>query len=52
MGSEGWDFEAPFHFVDGVEAAVAEAQELAGARNVEVAAGDVGGQVPALAPTT
>ena len=42
---EGWHPEAPFHFVDGVEAAVAKAQELAGARTVEVAAGDVGGQV-------
>jgi len=42
---EGWDLEAPFHFVDGVEAAVAKAQELAGERTVEVAAGDVGGQV-------
>ncbi|ETK37702.1 dihydrofolate reductase family protein [Microbispora sp. ATCC PTA-5024] len=31
--------------VDGVEAAVATAQELAGDRMVEVAAGDVGGQV-------
>ncbi|SCG72796.1 dihydrofolate reductase family protein [Micromonospora humi] len=41
---EGWDPEAPFHFVDGVEAAVARAQELAGDRVVEVAAGDVGGQ--------
>jgi dihydrofolate reductase len=40
----GWDPEAPFHFVDGVEAAVAKAQELAGERMVEVAAGDVGGQ--------
>ena len=42
---EGWDPEAPFHFVDGVEAAVAKAQELAGDRLVEVAAGEVGGQV-------
>ncbi|HEX7201994.1 MAG TPA: dihydrofolate reductase family protein, partial [Arthrobacter sp.] len=42
---EGWDPEAPFHFVDGVEAAVAKAQELAGERIVEVAAGEVGGQV-------
>ena len=42
---EGWDPEAPFHFVDGVEAAMARAQELAGDRVVEVAAGDVGGQV-------
>ena len=41
---EGWDPEAPFHFVDGVEAAVAKAQELAGDRMVEVAAGEVGGQ--------
>ena len=41
----GWDPEAPFHFVDGVEAAVAKARELAGGRTVEVAAGDVGGQV-------
>jgi dihydrofolate reductase len=41
---EGWDPEAPFHFVDGIEAAVAKAQELAGDRVVEVAAGDVGGQ--------
>jgi dihydrofolate reductase/AraC-like DNA-binding protein len=41
----GWDAEAPFHFVDGVQAAVAKAQELAGPRIVEVAAGDVGGQV-------
>ncbi len=42
---EGWDPAAPFHFVDGIEAAVAKAQGLAGARTVEVAAGDVGGQV-------
>lgn len=42
---EGWDPDAPFHFVDGVEAAVARAHELAGERIVEVAAGDVGGQV-------
>ncbi|MEU7951710.1 dihydrofolate reductase family protein [Micromonospora chalcea] len=41
---EGWNPGAPFHFVDGVEAAVAKAQELAGDRIVEVAAGDVGGQ--------
>ena len=42
---EGWDPAAPFHFVDGVEAAVTTARELAGDRVVEVAAGDVGGQV-------
>jgi dihydrofolate reductase len=41
---EGCDPEAPFLFVDGVEAAVTRAQELAGDRIVEVAAGDVGGQ--------
>ena len=41
---DGWDPEAPFHFVSGIEAAVAKAQELAGDRIVEVAAGDVGGQ--------
>lgn len=41
---EGWNPEAPFHFVDGVETAVARAQELAGDRIVEVAAGDIGGQ--------
>ncbi|MGC3953835.1 MAG: dihydrofolate reductase family protein [Propionicimonas sp.] len=42
---EGWDPNAPFHFVNGIEAAVAKAQQLAGDRVVEVAAGDVGGQV-------
>ena len=42
---EGWAPGAPFHFVDGVEAAVTKAQDLAGDRIVEVAAGDVGGQV-------
>jgi dihydrofolate reductase len=42
---EGWDPQAPFYFVEGVEAAVARARELAGDRIVEVAAGDVGGQV-------
>jgi dihydrofolate reductase len=42
---EGWHPEAPYHFVDGVEAAMAKAQELAGDRIVEVAAGDVGGQM-------
>lgn len=41
---EGWDSAAPFHFVDGVEAAVVTAQELAGDRIVEIAAGEVGGQ--------
>jgi dihydrofolate reductase len=42
---EGWYPEAPFHFVNGIEAAMARAQELAGDRTVEVASGDVGGQV-------
>ena len=42
---EGWDRQAPFHFIDGVEAAMGRAQELAGDRIVEVAAGDVGGQM-------
>ena len=42
---EGWDLEAPFHFANGVEAAMAKAQELAGDRTVEVAASDVGGQM-------
>jgi len=42
---EGWYPDAPFHFVDGIEAAMAKALELAGDRVVEVAAGDVGGQV-------
>ncbi|MFH8452816.1 dihydrofolate reductase family protein [Streptomyces fungicidicus] len=42
---EGWNPEAPFHFADGIEAAVAKARALAGDRIVEVAAGDVGGQV-------
>ena len=41
---DGWDPAAPFHFVDSIEAAAAKAQELAGDRIVEVAAGDVGGQ--------
>lgn len=42
---EGWYPEAPFDFVDGIEAAMVRAQALAGDRIVEVAAGDVGGQV-------
>ena len=40
----GWFLDAPFTFVDGVEAAMRTAQEIAGDRVVEVAAGDVGGQ--------
>ena len=42
---DGWDPAAPFRFVDGVDAAMATAQELAGDHIVEVAAGEVGGQV-------
>jgi dihydrofolate reductase len=42
---DGWPSDAPFHFVDGIEAAMVRAQELAGGRTVDVAAGDVGGQV-------
>ena len=42
---EGWNPEAPFHFADGIEAAMGQAQELAGDRTVEVSAGDVGGQM-------
>ena len=36
---QDWNPEAPFHFVDSVKAAVAKAQELAGDRTIEVAAG-------------
>ncbi|MEU8221359.1 dihydrofolate reductase [Kribbella sp. NPDC048915] len=42
---EDWDTATPFHFVNGIEAAMTKAQELAGDRTVEVAAGDVGGQM-------
>jgi dihydrofolate reductase len=42
---DGWNPEAPFHFVDGIEAAIAKAQELAGDRIIEVSAGDVAGQM-------
>jgi dihydrofolate reductase len=45
---EGWHPEASYHFVDDVTAAIAKARELAGERNVAVAAGDVGGQAFAL----
>jgi dihydrofolate reductase len=41
----GWEANPQFHFVGGIEAAMATAQELAGDRIVEVAAGDVGGQI-------
>ncbi|GGI44778.1 dihydrofolate reductase [Agromyces flavus] len=42
---EGWDLNAPFHFVDGIAEAMVTARALAGDRTVEVAAGDVGGQM-------
>jgi dihydrofolate reductase len=42
---EGWHPEAPYHFVDGVTAAIDKAQELAGARVIAVNAGEVGGQI-------
>lgn len=45
---EGWHPEASYHFVDDVAKAVALARELAGDRNVSVAAGNVGGQALAL----
>ena len=45
---EGWHPEAAYHFVDDVPSALALACELAGERNVAVAAGDVGGQAFAL----
>ncbi len=45
---EGWHPEAAYHFVDDVVAAVAKAKELAGERDIAVAAGDVGGQALAL----
>lgn len=42
---EGWYPDAPFHFVNGIDTAMEKATGLAGERVVEVAAGDVGGQV-------
>ena len=45
---DGWHPEALCHFFDDVTAAIAKAEELAGARTVAVAAGDVGGQALAL----
>lgn len=42
---EGWDPQAPFPFVNGIEAGVSAARQLAGGRTIEVAAGDIGGQV-------
>ncbi|MEV0998723.1 dihydrofolate reductase [Nonomuraea sp. NPDC050202] len=45
---EGWHPEASYHFVDDVTRAVALARELAGERDVAVAAGEAGGQAFAL----
>jgi dihydrofolate reductase len=42
---DGWHPDASYHFVVGVEAAIAKAQELAGDRAIAVNAGEVGGQV-------
>jgi dihydrofolate reductase len=42
---EGWHPEASYHFVDGVTAAIAKAQDLVGDRTVAVNAGDVGSQI-------
>jgi dihydrofolate reductase len=44
----GWHPEASCRFVDDVGAAIATAKELAGERDVAVAAGEVGGQAFAL----
>lgn len=41
---DAWHPEASYHFVDDLTRAVALAKELAGDRDVTVAAGDVGGQ--------
>ena len=45
-----WEYAgtAPFTFVDGVEQAIAAAREFAGDRDVDVAAGQIGGQALAL----
>jgi dihydrofolate reductase len=45
---DGWHPEAPYDFVDSVEAGIARAQELAGDGEIGVCAGDVGGQALAL----
>jgi len=41
----GWHPEASYHFIDGVPAAIAKAQELARERTVAVNAGEVGSQI-------
>ncbi|HEY7008735.1 MAG TPA: dihydrofolate reductase family protein [Jatrophihabitantaceae bacterium] len=45
---DGWHPEASCHFFDDVAAAIAKAKELAGARTVAVAAGEVAGQALAF----
>jgi dihydrofolate reductase len=45
---EGWHPEASYHFVADLAEGVARAKELAGDRNVAIAAGDLGGQALAL----
>jgi len=45
---DGWHPEASCRFVGDVAAAIAAAKELAGDRDVAIAAGDVGGQALAL----
>ena len=45
---DGWHPEASCRFVDDVGAAITVAKELAGKRDVAVAAGEVGGQALAL----
>jgi dihydrofolate reductase len=45
---DGWHPEASCRFVDDVRDAIAAAKDLAGERDVAVAAGDVGGQALAL----
>jgi len=45
---DGWHPEASCRFVDDVGAAIATAKDLAGERDVAVAAGEVGGQALAL----
>jgi dihydrofolate reductase len=45
---DGWHPEASCRFVDDVHAAITAAKDLAGERDVAVAAGQVGGQALAL----
>jgi dihydrofolate reductase len=45
---DGWHPEAPYEFVDSVEAGIARAQELAGDGEIGICAGEVGGQALAL----